>query len=729
MRGDLRLFWRAAGQAIARTGLIVLAILLIMAPADAIASKRVALMIANGAYAHTPALKNPPKDVAAIAEKLRALGFKVRLEANLNARRFAEVLQEFANSLDADTDALFYYAGHGVQFRGENMLVGVDARLNGEATLPFETYRLNSVISALEGRASTVLLFWDACRNNPLAEQLVRSIGPAASRNPSLLTRSGAAPVPERGGDTLIVFSAEPGKEALDGSGALSPFAESLGRHIATSNIEIEVMLKRVTAEVLANTKQFQKPERLSKLTREFYFSREAVADAAAEAELKKLRAQLEQLRREAAAPAPRRFRIVGADDPSFGKAPAVTAARQPPVLTRSGTPSKAAAPAPRTTGAIEPATSGGPAAGANVLIAVDQKASSIVRRLRVSPDGKLLAVGDDEGGVRIVRLETFEVLRTLRAHSQRVSDVDFSPDSRTLLSAGREGVIRYWDIETGRQIRELQAPGAIGYSARMNPSAPDRWVLMGDRAGFLRAWDLRKNTLITNVKMHDGPVLSVGYQPGGGGAYFSAGGDGSLKVRMPMGQRYSVAAHQGSIFQASYSSSGKLLYSVGQDRKAKIWETSKLQSQQPRSVLEGHLRYVLTADMSLDETLLATGGADKAVNIWDLSSDKLAARLQGHTSDIESVAFSPNGKFVVSASEDKSVRIWSIEGREELVRLFFQKGGEKYAGVTVDNQYFGDRNSGLLSVYVDGRRAADDEAEKVVQYLGKGIAILEAAH
>ena len=716
-----------AGQAVARAGLIVLAIIVMMMPADAIASKRVALMIANGAYAHTPALKNPPKDVAAITEKLRALGFQVRLETNLNARRFAEVLQEFANSLDADTDALFYYAGHGVQFRGENMLVGVDARLNGEATLPFETYRLNSVISALEGRASTVLLFWDACRNNPLADQLVRSIGPAVNRNPSLVTRSGAAPVPERGGDTLIVFSAEPGKEALDGSGTLSPFAESLGRHIATSNIEIEVMLKRVTAEVLTNTKHFQKPERLSKLTREFYFSREAVADAAAEAELKKLRAQLEQLRREAATPAPRRFRIVGSDDPSFGKAPAVTAAHQPPVLTRSGTPAKTQAPppTPKTTGAIAPPAAG----GANVLIAVDQKASGIVRRLRVSPDGKLLAVGDDEGLVRIVRLETFEVLRTLRAHSQRVSDVDFSPDSRTLLSAGREGVIRYWDIETGKQIRELQAPGAIGYSARMNPSAPDRWVLMGDRAGFLRAWDLRKNALITNVKLHDGPVLSVGYQPGGGGAYFSAGGDGSMKVRMPMGQRYSVEAHAGSIFQASYSSSGKLLYSVGQDRKAKIWETSKLQTQQPRSVLEGHLRYVLTADMSLDEMLLATGGADKAVNIWDLSSDKLAARLQGHTSDIESVAFSPNGKFVVSASEDKSVRIWSIEGREELVRLFFQKGGEKYAGVTIDNQYFGDRNSGLISVYVDGRRAVDDEAEKVVQYLGKGIAILEATH
>jgi WD40 repeat protein len=142
--------------------------------------------------------------------------------------------------------------------------------------------------------------------------------------------------------------------------------------------------------------------------------------------------------------------------------------------------------------------------------------------------------------------------------------------------------------------------------------------------------------------------------------------------------------------------------------------------------IMEGHLKYVLTADMSPDEKILVTGGADKALNLWNVGSGRLVGRMQGHTSDIEAVAFSPNAKFIVSASEDKSVRIWSVDNQEELARLFFQKNGERYAGVTFDNQAFGDRNSGLVSVYVDGRQLNALDADRIVKYIGRGIVIIE---
>jgi WD40 repeat protein len=84
--------------------------------------------------------------------------------------------------------------------------------------------------------------------------------------------------------------------------------------------------------------------------------------------------------------------------------------------------------------------------------------------------------LGDEEGFIRIVRLDTFEVAATFRAHSGRVSDLDFKRDSRILLSAGRDGAIRFWDLENlpknpaVRQIKELKAPPSIPYSARINP-------------------------------------------------------------------------------------------------------------------------------------------------------------------------------------------------------------------------------------------------------------------
>ena len=366
------------------------------------------------------------------------------------------------------------------------------------------------------------------------------------------------------------------------------------------------------------------------------------------------------------------------------------------------------------------------------MVVTVDRATSTIIRKLRVSPDGKVLALGDEEGLIRIVRLDNFEVASTFRAHSGRVSDLDFNPDSRILLSAGRDGAIRFWDLENlqknARQTKELKAPPSIPYSARINPDFP-RFVIMGDRKGRLVAWDTRRNKIITDItKLHHNPVLSVAYQPAGKGTFLSAGGDGELKFRLPGGERLTVHAHEGPMFQAAYSATGKYVYTVGADRTAKIWDTDQLDQKnpQPRAVMKGHLKYVLAADMSPDEKMLVTGGADKALNLWDATSGRLLGQMQGHTSDIESVAFTPNGRFIISASEDRSVRIWSVDHQQELAMLAFQKEGDEYAGVAFDNRTFGDRNSGLLSVYVNGKQVPQSEVEHVVQYIGRGIVMSE---
>jgi caspase domain-containing protein/WD40 domain-containing protein len=701
-----------------------------VAPAsvDAAGLKRLALVIANAAYVHTTTLKNPIKDAALISDKLRELGFEVQLEKDVGARHFSEIIQEFSTKLDKDSEVLFYYAGHGLQFRGENFLVGVDARLNGEATLQFETFKLNTILNLLERLAGTTLLFWDACRDNPLADELVRSIPAAGLPGIPQLVRGGAAALPPRRGDTLIVFSAEPGKKALDGAGDFSPFAESLGRHIGRTNIEIESMLKRVAAEVLEHTNYFQRPERLSQLTRDFYFRREGQAELAYEEEIRRLNAKIAELQEPFVR---KQFTIVGSDEGAtqqvLGRAPP-----QAPksVLARDASPLTEVSPPAEGDSTSEAAPQN--PAERNVVIAVDRAASTVIRKLRVSPNGKLLALGDEEGLIRIVRLETLEVGATFRAHGGRISDLDFKLDSRILLSAGRDGSIRFWDLENlsenARPVRELKAPQSIPYSARMNPDFPDRLVIMGDREGRLVVWDTRRGRIITNAKFHRGPVLSVAYQPAGKGTFLSAGGDGQLKIRLPEGKRLTVHTHDGAMFHASYSASGRRVYTVGSDHIAKLWDAAQLDQRYPRpqSIMSGHLKYVLTADMSLDEKMLVTGGGDKALNLWDVASGQLIGRMQGHTSDIESVAFSPNGKFVASASEDKSVRIWSVDNRQELATLFFQKNGDKYAGVTFDHQAFGEHNPGLFSVYIDGRQVSGSDAERVVQYIGRGIVIIE---
>jgi WD40 repeat protein len=690
--------------------------------ADAASFKRRALVIANTGYVHTAALKNPRNDAALINDKLQELGFEVQIERDLNARQFSEVMEEFAAKLDKESEALIYYAGHGLQFRGENFLVGIDARLKSQTQLQFETFKLNTIIAMIEQRALITLLFWDACRDNPLAEDLMRSVGPLPPSDSSQVVRGGAAPVAARPGDTFIVFSAEPGKKALDGSGELSPFAEALGRHISSPNVEIEAMLKRVTKDVLERTHYYQRPERLSQLTQEFYFR---PANVAYEEEIKSLRAKQAMLQPE---PGMRKqFTIVGSDDAALRRlVPPAPARPGPTSLTRGQEASPLSTQTTPTKGGVTSDVASADSAGSNVVVAGDRAASTVVRKLRISPDGKLLALGDEEGFVRVIRLDTFEVIASIPAHGGRISDLDFSPDSGILLSVGRDRLLRFWDVNTPSRspVRELKAPESIPYSARINSNNPDRYVLMGDRDGHVIAWNLKRNQIITNTKFHQGPVHSVAYQPGGNGTYLSGGADGQLKIRLPGGQRLSLHPHNGVMFQASYSGSGKLVYTVGADRTARIWDAADPRRQ--LAVMSGHLKYVLTADMSPDEKLLVTGGGDKVLNLWDVASGALRGQMKGHTSDIEAVAFSPNGKFVVSASEDKSVIIWSVENQEALATLFFQKNGDKYAGVTFDNQAFGERNSGLLSVYVDGRQVSGPEAERVVRYIGRGIAIIE---
>ena len=245
-------------------------------------------------------------------------------------------------------------------------------------------------------------------------------------------------------------------------------------------------------------------------------------------------------------------------------------------------------------------------------------------------------------------------------------------------IDAGRDGKLRYRDVETGNRIRELAAPNTIPYSARINSAYPDHWVLMGDMSGRLIAWDLKQNKIITDSKLHNGAVHAVDYQPNGKGNLLSGGGDGELKIRLENGKRQSIHAHTGAMFVGRYSRSGTYAYTAGADRKVKVWESAKLQvgDPLPKYVLEGHLRYVLTADMSQDENMLVSGGADKAINLWSVKSGSLVGQLTGHTGDVEAVAFTPNGKFVVSASEDKTVRVWSVEGNTELVRNLFPEEG-----------------------------------------------------
>ena len=195
----------------------------------ALAQKRVALVIGNAAYQHTAKLANPRNDATDIVAALKKHGFLVIEGFDLNKADFDRKVREFANALSGAEAGVFFYAGHGLQVAGRNFLVPIDAELSTAAALEFEMVRVDVVHRVMEQQTNTNILFLDACRDNPLARNLARSMGTRSSD-----IGKGLSSI-QSGVGTLISFSTQPDNVALDGTGRNSPFAGALVKQLLTS--------------------------------------------------------------------------------------------------------------------------------------------------------------------------------------------------------------------------------------------------------------------------------------------------------------------------------------------------------------------------------------------------------------------------------------------------------------------------------------------------------------
>jgi len=251
---------------------------LLLLRADAQTARRVALVIGNGTYEDAGTLANPVNDAADIAAKLRAIGFTVVEGHDLGKRALERKIGEFSDTLAGAEAGLFFYAGHGLQVDGRNFIVPVDARLDVPAKLRLETVPMDDIIDIIEAQAKVSLVFLDACRNNPFVRSLARS----STR--SAVPASGLAQFDSTRG-SFIAFSTAPGAVAMDGSGRNSPFATALLRHIAVPGQSINDMMIAVRRDVIAETRDFQRPWEQGSLVERFEFVPDgSVAVAAAPA-------------------------------------------------------------------------------------------------------------------------------------------------------------------------------------------------------------------------------------------------------------------------------------------------------------------------------------------------------------------------------------------------------------------------------------------------------------
>lgn len=238
------------------------------------AERRVALVIGNSDYRNTATLANPSNDASDIAQRLRTLGFEVILGDNLDRKATEDALQRFARAARDSDAALFFYSGHGMQFNGHNYLVPVDAKLQDEISVRYEMTSTDDVREALQGSRGPKIMILDACRNNPLADRLQRSMA-TTNRDISILHGFSAVPADE---GMLVEYATQSNHVAEDGTRRNSPFTTALLEHIQEPNVEIATMLRRVGNDVYKGTNGAQNPELSVSLHTDFYLNQSADA-------------------------------------------------------------------------------------------------------------------------------------------------------------------------------------------------------------------------------------------------------------------------------------------------------------------------------------------------------------------------------------------------------------------------------------------------------------------
>src|ERR1700687_2444873 len=220
----------------------------------ALAEKRVALVIGNSAYKNVARLNNTVNDAAAVAGMVKKAGFdSVDSRLDLNVVEMRRALREFGNKTRDSDVAVIYYAGHGIELDGTNYLIPIDATLETDTDVLDETFPLDRVLFTVEPAKQLRLVILDACRDNPFAKTMKRTIASRAIGR-------GLAKIEPTSPNTLIAFAARAGSTASDGDSKNSPFTAALVKYLPSPGLDLRKAFGFARDDFLKATNNKQEP-------------------------------------------------------------------------------------------------------------------------------------------------------------------------------------------------------------------------------------------------------------------------------------------------------------------------------------------------------------------------------------------------------------------------------------------------------------------------------------
>jgi hypothetical protein len=281
------------------------------------------------------------------------------------------------------------------------------------------------------------------------------------------------------------------------------------------------------------------------------------------------------------------------------------------------------------------------------------------------SPDSKVIAAGGWDASIRIWNTATGQYQSTISGFFGGAAP--YSPDGKTIAGGSDNNAI-IWNATTG-QILQIHS----GHTDKVQTvafSTDGKWLVSGGKDNSVYVWDAVADSPGRQLVGHTAPVLSVTFSRGGKWIASASFDQNVIVWDAATAQRIDTLRGTNKMNAAVFSPDDTLLATAGWDGNIRLWDTGSwlipvLKGGDPRPppavklVLPGNGQIVTTVAFSPDGKLIASGGYDDTVRIWNTATGAQVRSFTGHSSTIWAVGFSPDGKWIASASADKTVKIW----------------------------------------------------------------------